>query len=538
MRRAVLLSLLVCARIGADDCEQSGTLTFAYFAVGQRTLTKARRSAVSAKRAHAGRAQTLLLTDRRGVAAATAEARACAASAAAGPAFDDVLELAEAENATAFAAMPEFVAFRTFVTANKLQSRHAAWTDRDNFNNRAVSDLRLAKIRSLEAALKRSRASAVVFLDADTVVCRSLLKYACAAEKAGADVAFVPVPAEKLHASPQLRRTYGVAPETPEANTGALFLRRTPKALSLLRYWGLRYGELRAADPPQLMDQVAFRAALHASRAKWLPVEERANCRGRDHLTRAHAPLACDGLESHAPQLREQIMKHTGSFVSKSDDPETSLKALRAMEHVVEALDGGRACDVLHTHEATDYRDDGEVAAVGPCYWVDVPFAYATPAARDAARAALVLPPICRGLADLGRSAGVDYGATPRGRLVVHVPADPVARVAREFDACCRGGAAEHGWCARAPCGGGGGLGAYAERRENAALAAVAPGEACAAARRPPPSKADLRVAAKLAPEFAVFAAVDALPAPAGHDAADLARAHDATALDRALAKS
>ena len=59
MRRAVLASLLVCARIGADDCEQSGTLTFAYFAVGQRTLTKARRSAVSAKRAHAGRAQTL-----------------------------------------------------------------------------------------------------------------------------------------------------------------------------------------------------------------------------------------------------------------------------------------------------------------------------------------------------------------------------------------------------------------------------------------------------------------------------------------------
>ena len=219
-------------------------------------------------------------------------------------------------------------------------------------------------------------------------------------------------------------------------------------------------------------------------------------------------------------------MKHTGSFVSKSDDPETSLKALWAMEHVVEALDGGRACDVLHTHEATDYRDDGEVAAVGPCYWVDVPFAYATPAARDAARAALVLPPICRGLADLGRSAGVDYGATPRGRLVVHVPADPVARVAREFDACCRGGAAEHGWCARAPCGGGGGLGAYAERRENAALAAVAPGEACAAARRPPPSKADLRVAAKLAPEFAVFAVVDALPAPAGHDAADLSLIH------------
>ncbi|KAH8076300.1 hypothetical protein JL721_293 [Aureococcus anophagefferens] len=333
MRRVLLASLLVCARIGADDCEQSGTLTFAYFAVGQRTLTKARRSAVSAKRAHGGRAQTLLLTDRRrGVAAATAEARACAASAAAGPAFDDVLELAEAENATAFAAMPEFVAFRT--------------------------DLRLAKIRALEAALKRSRASAVVFLDADTVVCRSLLKYACAAEKAAADVAFVPVPAEKLHASPQLRRTYGVAPETPEANTGALFLRRTPKALSLLRYWGLRYGELRAADPPQLMDQVAFRAALHASRAKWLPVEERANCRGRDHLTRAHAPLACDGVDSRAPQLREQIMKHTGSFVSRSDDPETSLKALRAMEHVVEALDGGRARDRV----GIDRRDRGRTS--------------------------------------------------------------------------------------------------------------------------------------------------------------------------------
>ena len=52
-------------------------------------------------------------------------------------------------------------------------------------------------------------------------------------------------------------------------------------------------------------------------------------------------------------------MKHTGSFVSKSDDPETSLKALRAMEHVVEALGNGHA----RAHARVDRLGCGAAAA-------------------------------------------------------------------------------------------------------------------------------------------------------------------------------
>ena len=52
---------------------------------------------------------------------------------------EEAAHLFEAENATSFAKMPEFVAFRTFQTATKLQSRHAPWTDKGNFANRAVS---------------------------------------------------------------------------------------------------------------------------------------------------------------------------------------------------------------------------------------------------------------------------------------------------------------------------------------------------------------------------------------------------------------
>ena len=51
---------------------------------------------------------------------ASAEAESCGGR---GDAFDEIVLLSEAENATSFAKMPEFVAFRTFQTATKLQSR-------------------------------------------------------------------------------------------------------------------------------------------------------------------------------------------------------------------------------------------------------------------------------------------------------------------------------------------------------------------------------------------------------------------------------
>ena len=162
-----------------------------------------------------------------------------------------------------------------------------------------------------------------------------------------------------------MRLSYDVDLQTPEANTGALFLRRTPKALSLLKHWSRTYEELRRADPPQLMDQVAFRAALHISRAKWHSIDDAANCRGRDPATRAHAALTCDGFDG------------ADTFVSTStstDDPETSPRAVAAALSVEKRLRGGRHCDVLHSHETSDFRRLDPLEGKKTCAWVSLPF--------------------------------------------------------------------------------------------------------------------------------------------------------------------
>ena len=140
-----------------------------------------------------------------------------------------------------------------------------------------------------------------------------------------ADVAFVPVPPARWHAGGQLRLSYDVDLQTPEANTGALFLRRTRESAVICSNTGRgRTKSCEARGPrPQLMDQVAFRAALHISRAKWHAIDDAANCRGRDPATRAHAALTCDGFD------------HEDTFVATStstDDPETSPRAVSAAE--------------------------------------------------------------------------------------------------------------------------------------------------------------------------------------------------------------
>jgi hypothetical protein len=186
-----------------EHCEE---LAFAYFAVGPRTLAKARRSARSAKAAHP-QAHTVLITDAKGASHVKKEATKCDGH---GIVFDYVDVLAEAENATSFNSMPEFVAFRTYQKdGKKLVSKHKPWTTVGDANNKAVADLRAAKIRSLAEALKRApHYGSLVFLDADTIVCRSLVKYACAMNKA--DVAFVPVPPVRSRRPAVLRRLHAV----------------------------------------------------------------------------------------------------------------------------------------------------------------------------------------------------------------------------------------------------------------------------------------------------------------------------------------
>lgn len=78
------LALLLAAATRADD--HCGELAFTYFAVGGRTLAKARVSARSARRVHPN-ARTLLFTDARGVAAAEADRAQRGDRAEAGPGF-------------------------------------------------------------------------------------------------------------------------------------------------------------------------------------------------------------------------------------------------------------------------------------------------------------------------------------------------------------------------------------------------------------------------------------------------------------------
>ena len=500
MRGAVLLLLLAAAaEEHKEHCEE---LAFAYFAVGPRTLAKARRSARSAKAAHP-QAHTVLITDAKGASHVKKEATKCDGH---GIVFDYVDVLGEAENATSFSNMPEFVAFRTYQKdGKKLVSKHKPWTTVGDANNKAVADLRAAKIRSLTEALKRAPTyGALVFLDADTIVCRSLVKYACG--MGSADVAFVPVPPARWHAGGQLRLSYDVDLQTPEANTGALFLRRTPKALSLLKHWSRTYKELRRADPPQLMDQVAFRAALHISRAAWHAIDDAANCRGRDPATRAHAALACDGFD------------HEDTFVATStstDDPETSPRAVAAALSVEKRLRGGRHCDVLHSHETSDFRRLDTLTGRKTCAWVSLPFSVDDASIHErVARQAfddceewVAAPP---------RNHGLDYALDLRYVAVVR---DASSRSKAEYDACCARGDSSH-WC--------GGICVenekrhdFVTRRGDAQLAVLAPGEPCVAAQRPPPSRADARVVLDLvrAGRLLLYKAAEDGPAGEGLDA-------------------
>ena len=74
MRGAFLL--LLAATTAEEHTEHCEELAFAYFAVGPRTLAKARRSARSAKAAHP-QAHTVLITDAKGASHVKKEATKC-----------------------------------------------------------------------------------------------------------------------------------------------------------------------------------------------------------------------------------------------------------------------------------------------------------------------------------------------------------------------------------------------------------------------------------------------------------------------------
>ena len=167
---------------------------------------------------------------------------------------------------------------------------------------------------------------------------------------------------------------------------------------------------------------------------------------------------------------------------------------------------------------------------------VDVPFAFDDEERRDAAllAAAATLP--CRLQLLGGRPDGLDYARTPPRTLVAFLR-DPVARAAAEYESCCVRRAAA-AWCARSACVAGEPFGAFAERRGDAQLRALAPGEACGAAARPPPNGADLRVVEALVPAFEALHVYDPNPVRGAYSHRDLDRAEAATALDARLLRA
>ena len=105
-------------------------------------------------------------------------------------------------------------------------------------------------------------------MDADTYVCSSLLEAACAVSE-GPVVAFVPVDRGREHAASVLARSerWRVPGHAVEANTGVVAWRNATASRALVDAWLRAYGDLADASG-FLMDQPAFRAALHATRAR------------------------------------------------------------------------------------------------------------------------------------------------------------------------------------------------------------------------------------------------------------------------------
>lgn len=294
-------------------------VTFAYFAVGSRTVAKARRSALSAQRVCDGHAETLLVTDLSSVVPRGS--------------FTRVVRSGNYSHAGL-----EFDAFRAWSECGRLVDKHEPWTVHDE-NNAAVTSLRSLKTRAVRVALEQANTKHLAFLDADTLVCDVAR---LATDKT---VGFFPIPRSRNHAPHQLKSLFGVAEDVPEANTGALvFSVEDSCSFSLADHYVRAYDTLKSARPPQLMDQVAFRAALHLSKCPYELFPSTFNCRGRDPATRAHAALACDGFA-----------EEKSVFPRREDGgPEGSKAGREGAERIERELRGGRSCDIVHSHHLTD----------------------------------------------------------------------------------------------------------------------------------------------------------------------------------------
>ena len=281
-----------------------GRVATVYFAVGSRSLQKAARSAASSKQFDGLRA--MLVTD---------DATARKLRLEPEHPFDIVAVDAGASHAA------EFEATRPVADRSSLSTAER-WRNRRDPANLALRRLRAAKIRAVATALQHF--DVALLMDAATYVCSSLMEAACAVSD-GPVVAFVPVARGREHAASVLARSerWRVPGHAVEANTGVVAWRNATASRALVDAWLRAYGDLADASG-FLMDQPAFRAALHATRAPPAALPPRFNCRGHDRTRASTAvTLRCAGYDA--------------------DEAAHGAVAAR--------LRGGAGCAVLHSHD-------------------------------------------------------------------------------------------------------------------------------------------------------------------------------------------
>ena len=302
-------------------CGFAGSLAVLYFAVGPKSLRKACRSARSATVKGSGGLRTkvsaMLVTDD-----ATRQRLALEWGEASPFAHVETIESAAFASSTL-----EFEATRPLgARGGEETSTSERWKNRTDPANVALRRLRRLKIVSVSRAL--ARYDRAILMDADTYVCRPLGDAVCGVSDGAADVAFVPVRAGKEHAASVLARSakWRVPGSVREANTGVVAFRNSTRARALVADWLAAYDDI-ADDSGFLMDQPAFRAALHATGAKANHLDPLLNCRGHDRALgqrggKTAVPLRCAGFDA------------------------ADLEGDVAVE-----LKGGAGCVVLHSHD-------------------------------------------------------------------------------------------------------------------------------------------------------------------------------------------
>mmetsp|Transcript_10936 Transcript_10936/g.36208 ORF Transcript_10936/g.36208 Transcript_10936/m.36208 type:complete len:278 (+) Transcript_10936:179-1012(+) len=259
--------------------------------------------------------------------------------------FDDVASLGSVEarlkaaTSGRVAQLPQFVRTREVLSTNGTYSLDASstsekWRDKTRASNVALRILRAAKVEAITLALHRH--DRVLFLDADTFVCGPLDAAKCALDGA-AVAAFVPVDEGREHGTALLAGSerWRVPPSAREANTGVLAVRNHSSTARLLDTWRAAYADLSKSG--FLMDQPAFRAALHATGAPHTFLPPELNCRG--HQRRPPPVLARrTSREGEKKTHRTAVPLRCRGFDKLDPGVQTTLR-------------GGAGCVVLHSHD-------------------------------------------------------------------------------------------------------------------------------------------------------------------------------------------